>query len=614
MFREPSVTESLSPSTAKSSSGSPQRKAEGKKRANIKPLLLLWPLLTPSLIYLRAGIIALVAASLSVLGLGRGLSVIIDKAFLPGNSDYLDKALGYMLLGVLVLSVSSFARLYLFNRAAETLGQSLKNQLFERLVRYRITFYETHNAGELTTRINTHLSVIQMVCSTAMPIALRNIVLAVGGLLLMMSASASLSLITIAMVPVVVGLLIVAGRQIGKLNRKAQEYINLANAHMSESLSNIATIKSFTQENYASQKQYGLQRSNLLATLRYILARSSMAAFVITLVFASVGGVLWMGGHEVLQGHITGGELSAFVFNAILVASAVGALSEVHGDLSKAAFAVEDLFNLIAQDDMLENDTGIEAPEVLHNSRLISFHSVGFSYPSRPEQMAANNLSFTIRHGEKVALVGPSGAGKSTIFQLLLRFYDYQSGKILYGESEITKLSLSALRRCFALVPQDPVIFSGSVRDNIAFGRNNVSDEMVIEAAKAAYAFDFIQHLPQGLDTVLGERGLRLSGGQKQRIAIARAFLADAPILLLDEATSALDAESEQAVYAALDHLMTHQKTTLIIAHRLSTIQKADRILYLSHGGVLEQGTHQELLQHNGEYARMVQLNNMGLK
>jgi ATP-binding cassette subfamily B protein len=433
----------------------------------------------------------------------------------------------------------------------------------------------------------------------------RNTILFFGGFILLMVTSARLTGYLSFMVPVVVIPIIILGKKVRSLGREAQEKIADISVHAEESLNSIRTIQSFTLEGHENKRFFGHVENAMNAAHSRIRMRAFLTALVICLVFGAIATVLWVGGHDVLNGTISGGQLSAFVFYSVVVAGAVGAISEVIADLQRAAGAGERLAELLTvSPDIISPE---DREQIIIEEANINFDSVTFFYPTRPERQAIENFSLDVEAGKTIALVGPSGAGKTTIFQLLLRFYDPISGRIRLNGIDIREIPLARLRGAIGLVPQDPVIFSTSARDNIRLGNVGATDDEIIEAARKASALEFLQKMPQGLDTYLGEKGVQLSGGQRQRIAIARAIIRDPKILLLDEATSALDSENEYQIQQALEQLM-QGRTTFVIAHRLSTITKADQIILLNEGRIEAVGTHRELLQKNTLYARLAEL------
>jgi len=467
-------------------------------------------------------------------------------------------------------------------------------------------FYERIMTGEVLSRLTTDTTLVLSVIGSSVSIALRNILILVGGIALMLLTTAKLSAMVLLLVPAVVVPIVILGRRLRALSRENQDWIANSSGNASEALLSAQTVQAFTHEELSRETFDGVTEKSFDVARRRIATRAVMTVIVIFLVFSGIVGVLWVGANDVLTDVMTPGALVQFLIYSVMVAGAVGALSEIWGELQRAAGATERLVELL---EAADNVTDPPAPAILPRPVRgeVRFEDITFRYPSRPENPALDGVSFTVHPGETVALVGPSGAGKSTIIQLLLRFYDPQAGAIRIDGADLRSLARADFRAALALVPQDPVIFAASARENIRFGRPEASDAEVEEAARAAAAHDFVVELPDGYDSYLGERGVMLSGGQKQRIAIARAILRDAPVLLLDEATSALDAESERAVQEAVERL-SEGRTTLVVAHRLATVKKADRILVFDRGRIVAEGTHDALVGQGGLYSRLARL------
>ncbi|MBK1698838.1 ABC transporter transmembrane domain-containing protein [Rhodovibrio salinarum] len=582
------------------------RRPDRPRSKNVRVLSELWTYLRPYKGYLVLSLLSLVAAAGTTLALGRGLQLLIDQGFAEEDAALLDQAVLVLFAVVAILAGAAFARFYLVTWLGERVVADVRRDVFRHVIGLSPGFFETTRTGEVLSRLTTDTTLLQVVVGTSVPIALRNIMTLVGGVALLFATSPKLTGLVFLVVPLVLIPVIVYGRQVRKLSRASQDRVADVGVYIDESLSNIRTVQAFNHEPIDRARFQERVENAFDTAIKRTIARASLTAMVILLVFGAIAVVLWVGGHAVLDGTITAGQLSAFVFYSVVVAGSVGGLSDVVGDLQRAAGATERLL------DLLSTETEIEAPA--NPATLpspvqgrVGFEEVVFHYPSRPDMAALEHFDLQVADGEKVALVGPSGAGKTTVFQLLLRFYDPSQGRVMLDGVDLKNADPSELRRHTGLVPQEPVIFSADAMENIRYGRPEARDDEVIAAAEAANARAFIEELPEGFKSFLGERGVRLSGGQRQRIAIARAILKNPEVLLLDEATSSLDAESEKVVQEALDHLM-QGRTTLIIAHRLATVLKADRLVVMDKGRIVETGTHQELLEKNGLYARLAAL------
>jgi len=497
-----------------------------------------------------------------------------------------------------LLAVGTGLRYYLVTRLGERVVADIRKAVFERMIAMSPAFYERIMTGEVLSRITTDTTLILSVIGSSVSIALRNVLIFLGGLVLMLFTSVKLSMLVLMIVPAVIIPILILGRRLRVLSRENQDWIAASSGSASEALLSVQTVQAFSHEAATNEEFSKVTERSYAVALKRITTRAAMTMIVIALIFSGIVGVLWIGARDVGAGAMSVGALVQFVIYAIMVAGSVAALSEIWGELQRAAGATERLVELLNVQDTV-SDADPAAPVARPTAGEIVFDDVTFRYPARPEQAAISGVSFTIKPGETVALVGPSGAGKSTIIQLLLRFYDPNSGQILIDGVPLRDLSRTDYRRELALVPQDAVIFAATARENIRFGRPSASDQEIEDAARAAAAHDFLSALPDGYDTYVGERGVMLSGGQKQRIAIARAVLRNAPILLLDEATSALDAESELAVQNAVD-AMSADRTTLIVAHRLATVKKADRILVFEDGRIVAEGKHAALVAQGG--------------
>ena len=554
---------------------------------------------------IAGAVAALVLSSLAMLAFGIGLRWLVDQGLHSGGG-----ALDWALLGLLgivtVLATATYFRAYLVNWIGERVAADIQRAVFANVLRLEPAFFETTPTGEVVSRLTNDTTLLQTILGSSASMAARNVLMFTGAVILMAVTSPKLTGLAALVVPLVVLPAIVFGRKVRRLSRATQDRIGDVGAKIEETLSGIRIVQAFTQETAERKRFEGRVDDAFGAAMRRIRARALFFACVFFAVFAAVGLVLWVGGKDLLAGSITAGQLTAFLFYAILAASSIGALAEFHSDLQRAAGAAERLLDLLQTEPRIRAPAApVPLPEPAQGS--LAFERVSFAYPARPDRAALQDFTLSVRPGETVALVGPSGAGKTTVFQLVYRFYDPQQGRVLIDGVPLADAAPEAFRKRLALVPQEPVIFSGTVAENIRFGRPDAGLDDVRRAAETAAARDFIEALPGGFDAQLGEKGVRLSGGQRQRIAIARAILRDPAILLLDEATSALDAESERAVQTALDRVMKG-RTTLIIAHRLATVLKADRIVVMDEGRIVAEGRHADLVQRNDLYARLARL------
>jgi ATP-binding cassette subfamily B protein len=580
------------------------------KGQDIRALRRVVEFLKPYWLRVIGALAALAVTAGATLSIGQGLRGLIDRGLSGDAPETLNNALIFLLMLGVIIAAGSYVRFYLMTWLGERVVADIRNAVFKRIIKLDQSFFEVTRIGEILSRLTTDTTLLQTVVGSSMSMALRNIIMMVGGLAMMVATNAKLALLALILVPLVVGPVLIIGRRLRKLSRETQDRVADVGAFAEESLSGIMTLQAFTHENRDIQR-FSEEVSDAFGTaLIRARVRSLLNATVTLVVFTGIGAVIWVGGGDVLAGRITGGELGAFLFYAMIVAFSVGIVSEVYGDLQRAAGATERLV------DLLETEPGIRAPAnpvafTLPTSSAdagrVTFDAVTFHYPSRPDRAALADFSLVIEPGETVALVGPSGAGKSTVFQLLLRFYDPNDGTIQVDNVNIKDAAPEEVRKRLALVPQDPFLFGSTAAANIRYGDPDADMDAVRAAARDARADEFIDSLPEGYETYLGEKGIRLSGGQRQRVSIARAILRDPSVLLLDEATSALDAENERLVQEALQKLMKG-RTTLVIAHRLATVINADRIVVMNEGRIEAIGTHQSLIKKSPLYAHLAEL------
>ena len=578
-------------------------------------LQFMWPFVRPYWRRIAVAMLGLAVAAAAVLAIGEGLKRVIDQGFAAGSSAELDKILVVMVALALAQGIGIYVRFSNIAWVNNRVVNDIRQRIYAHLLTLSPAFFERERVGDVLSRLTNDTQVLEGVVSNAFSWALRNLVMMLGALIMLALTSPKLLVYVLVGTPLVIAPVVLLGRRVRNLAKQSQDRLADAMARGDETIHAVRTVQAYAREGF--ERQRFSERINAVFSNAAARERTSamLSAIVVVLAFTGVSVILWIGGHDVLAGRMSAGELSAFIFYAVMVATAVGAISEVFGQLKRAAGASERIRELLA------TPTEINAPATplaLPSPRgEVAFDNVTFSYPTRPQAEALKDFSLSVKAGEVVALVGPSGAGKSTVFQLLLRFYDPKAGVVAVDGVDVKAADLNALRERFALVSQEPVIFSGSVTDNVRYGNPDASDADVRAACDAAHVTEFASALPNGFDTELGERGVRLSGGQRQRVAIARAILANRPILLLDEATSALDAESEALVTDAIEKLARpaggdRVRTTLIIAHRLSTVQNADRIVVIDEGRVMAQGTHAELMRNSPLYSRLASLQLQG--
>jgi ATP-binding cassette subfamily B protein len=583
-----------------------ERENQSPARKSIRPLATLLPYLSRYRYLVIGAGISLVTAAITTLTLPLAVRRMVDNGFSNSDSGFINTYFAMLMMLAIILALASAARYYFVITLGERIVADLRRNVFQHVTRLSASFFDVNQSGEIVSRLTADTTQLKSAVGATASVALRNLILCLGAIGMMVYTSPKLSSLVLAAIPVIVFPLVGFGRSVRRRSREAQDTLATASAYAGEAIAASRTVQAFNSEDIANNR-FGTAVEDAFGAARSaIKARSVLTAFAITMVFGSVVAVLWFGARDVLAGNLSAGTLSQFLLYSVFAAGSLGSLSEVWGELSQAAGAAERLNELLTEVPDIKapaNPVALPSPAL----GAISFGDVYFAYPARPDYKSLNGLSFAIKPGETVAIVGPSGAGKSTVFSMLLRFYDPAKGAVTVDGVDIRTVDPKDLRARLAIVPQDVTIFASSVHDNIAFGLPGASREAVRAAAVAAQADEFIGRMEKGYDTLVGERGITLSGGQRQRIAIARAILRNAPILLLDEATSALDAESETLVQKALEGLL-HERTTIVIAHRLATVLKADRILVMEHGRVVEEGTHASLIRQDGLYAKLARL------
>jgi len=572
-----------------------------------RALRLAWQFIRPYRRQVLLALLALVVTAGITLSMGQGIRLLVDQGFMTRSAHQLNQTIGLFLLLVLALAVGTFSRFYLVSWIGERCVADIRRAVFDHLIGLHPGFFEDNRSSEIQSRLTADTTLLQSVIGSSLSMFLRNALMVIGGVVLLFITNPKLTSIVVVALPLVLAPILLFGRRVRSLSRQSQDRVADVGSYVAETLGQIKTVQAYNHQAHDRELFAGTVEAAFTVARKRIAQRAWLITLVIVLVLGAVGVMLWVGGMDVIAGRISAGELAAFVFYSLIVGSAFGTLSEVIGELQRAAGAAERIAELLAARSAILPPVVAQALPQQRASGRIELQSLVFAYPSRPGVAAVDGLSLAIEPGQTVALVGPSGAGKSTLFDLLLRFYDPQQGRILLDGQPLTELDPDQLRRQFALVAQNPALFRGTVEANIRYGRPEATQAEVEAAARGAHADEFIRQLPQGYQTPLGEGGIGLSGGQRQRLAIARALLVDAPILLLDEATSALDAQSEHLVQQALPSLMAG-RTTLVIAHRLATVQHAERIAVIDQGRLVAVGSHRQLIEESPLYARLAAL------